>query len=217
MSEDPLRILDSDASSELGRALRVAHGDVLGNDAIARVRAGVLAKSAVAATAAAAANPATVAAVEAAAKPASGWLVKAGAVVLLAGAGAGLYWGLARTERPAPAPITTTVHVAPLPPVASEAPVVAAVPQEPPIAIPSSTPAAIATAPQRALPRPAPPPSADAVTREGAMLLEARRVLDTDPAKALALVKKCEMDFPNSQLYPERQRIAQQAKQRLAQ
>ena len=67
----------------------------------------------------------------------------------------------------------------------------------------------------------APPPSASALTpgaptvREGALLLEARRALDSDPARALSLVHEHEQEFPTSQLAPERFRIEREATKRL--
>jgi hypothetical protein len=47
------------------------------------------------------------------------------------------------------------------------------------------------------------------------LLLEARRVLDTDPAHATALVRAHEREFPQSQLAPERARIAAEANERM--
>jgi hypothetical protein len=52
--------------------------------------------------------------------------------------------------------------------------------------------------------------------REGLLLLEARKALDKDPARALALVKAHRGDFPNSQLAPERNRIEAEAHRRIA-
>jgi len=43
--------------------------------------------------------------------------------------------------------------------------------------------------------------------REGLLLLQARQALDSDPAKALALIRQHERDFPNSQLAPERKKL----------
>ncbi len=222
MSEDPPRLLDSDASSELGRALRVARGDVLGNAAIARVRAGI---AATASTTASTAGTATVAAVQRSSS--FGVLAKMGVLVLVVGAGAGIYYGLTHAGPvDAPAPVTTAAPITPIPPIAPIAPIAPApAPPEPvrivdplqPPRMESAATAVVPSTPPRVMPRASPQPSADAVKREGAVLLEARRVLDTDPAKALALVKKCEADFPDSQLAPERTRIAAQARQRLAQ
>jgi hypothetical protein len=50
---------------------------------------------------------------------------------------------------------------------------------------------------------------------EGALLLEARRALENDPARALELVREHEKQFPNSQLGPERARIEAQATKRI--
>jgi hypothetical protein len=46
---------------------------------------------------------------------------------------------------------------------------------------------------------------------EGMLLLEARKALETDPARALALVREHEKRFPHSQLAPERARIGAEA------
>jgi hypothetical protein len=51
--------------------------------------------------------------------------------------------------------------------------------------------------------------------REGARLLQARRALAADPARALAFVHAHQQEFPSSQLRPERERIAAEARQRL--
>ena len=213
MKEDPPRLFEGDPSSDLARALRAARADVLSPDAVARVRAGVVTASAAAATA-----PAATSATSAAAKGASSGLVfKASVAIVLLGAALGAY-GLSRGAAPAESPLSRTV--------VSGAPVVTTAPELAPA--PASEPArpsepANATPPEatpkvaaRPVARPAPQPSADAVTREGAILLEARRVMDSDPARALTLVRKCESEFPDSQLAPERARLAAQAKQRLS-
>jgi hypothetical protein len=56
---------------------------------------------------------------------------------------------------------------------------------------------------------PAPP------STEGTLLLEARRVLGRDPARALELVRQHERAYPASQLSPERERIASEARKLL--
>jgi hypothetical protein len=240
MSQDPPRLFEGNPSSDLARALRAARADVLSTDAVARVRTGVVTASAVAAASPIALKSAGSAPVSApAATPAApglpvakgasfGLFAKASAVVIVVGVGLGIY-GLSRTSvTPSNQPAHTVVLPArdPAPPVAAPA----VIEREPsPVAVPvvaeptKDVAPEIATKPApKNVVRPAPQPSGishgegDAVTREGAMLLEARRMLDSDPAKALALVKKCETDFPDSQLAPERARIAAQAKQRLA-
>lgn len=52
--------------------------------------------------------------------------------------------------------------------------------------------------------------------REGALLLRARRVLDTHPALALELVQQHAREFPDSQLAPERQQLMTAARAKLA-
>jgi hypothetical protein len=68
-------------------------------------------------------------------------------------------------------------------------------------------------APQALAAQPASPPSATPAN-EGALLLEARRALDGDPARALELVREHARQFPNSQLAPERARIEAEAAKR---
>jgi hypothetical protein len=65
--------------------------------------------------------------------------------------------------------------------------------------------------------RPPPPPASPQapLAREGALLLEARRSLDTDPAHSLDLVRQHAAEFPASQLNPERERIASEAQKRI--
>jgi len=48
--------------------------------------------------------------------------------------------------------------------------------------------------------------------REGTLLLEARRALPRDPTRALELVRQHAREFPTSQLAPERERIAAEAR-----
>ncbi len=206
--EDPPRLFDleggTDASSELGRALRSARADVLSPDAIARVRVGVAAK-------AAAASPIASTAATATKGSSFGLLAKAGLALVVVGAGLGIY-GLSHREI---APLDAHKESSPVPAFssASQAPAPTAdlaIPEPP-----ASAPPAKSAVP-RAPTRPAPQPSVDAVAREGAILLSARRILDSDPERALGLVKKCEADFPDSQLAPERARIAAQARSRLS-
>ena len=83
-------------------------------------------------------------------------------------------------------------------------------------AAPLSTPPPVATAHPRAQKAASGlAPSASPGAREGALLLEARRVLDSNPARAIALVHAHEKEFPQSQLAPERARILAEAANRL--
>jgi hypothetical protein len=74
------------------------------------------------------------------------------------------------------------------------------------VSLPSapSSPSASPTPPVTAIPE-----------AEGTLLLQAREALETDPARALALVREHEKRFPQSQLAPERARIAAEAANRL--
>jgi len=196
MSEDPPRLLDGD--SELGRALRATQGDVLSPDAITRVKAGVSAKAA----APAAATSASM-------------LSKLVVLAVVVGAGTAVYLAASKDEPTRPVSVATTAPILVAPSAAPEPTPIPAADQ--PAASATQVPAVVATDVPRSRPKPvASQPPADAVTREGAILLEARRLVETDPARALMLVKQCERDFPNSQLSPERERIATQAKQHLA-
>jgi hypothetical protein len=59
------------------------------------------------------------------------------------------------------------------------------------------------------------PPASAPTPREGALLLEARHALDSDPALTLALVRRHATEFPNSQLAPERARLGSEAAKRM--
>jgi hypothetical protein len=52
--------------------------------------------------------------------------------------------------------------------------------------------------------------------REGLLLLQARRALPADPARALQLTGQHSREFPSSQLAYERQQIEREARQLLA-
>ncbi len=202
MMQDPPRLSDDPGEPEIARALREAQGDVLSVDAVARVRAALTALPG-----GPAAGPRS---------PMARLLT--GATPLRIGlAGlvlAGLGLGGAAAMRHAPSP-----------PVALPAPRVdqgSALPPEevsvpppadaPPASVPSATTVGAARA--RASARPS-STAAGPTPREGALLLEARRALDGDPARALALVRAHEQEFPASQLRSERARIAAEARQRL--
>lgn len=175
------------------------------------MRAGVAAKAAGAPIAATAATVSKSSAVG---------LLVTGGLLLVAGAVLGIY-GLSHRDTssvPPPAVVGAGASVAPS---AASAPTTdlartADRPIVPPVALPAISAALIRSAPPRTTAQASTEPHADAVTREGAILLEARRVLPSDPARALALVSKCEAEFPDSRLAPERARIAAQARSRLA-
>jgi hypothetical protein len=221
MKEDPARWTGGEGGDELAQALRAATSDVLSDEAVARVRAGLTAAgigAAAAATTTAVAKPA--AAATAKVFTASS-LAKAGLAIALVG---GLGWGIhatigaGATDPVVAAPPSATMMpplATALPPVPEVAPAAApsALPVPPASAAPAPSPARAVVAPSR--PSPSSSPAAEAA-REGALLLEARRVLDADPARALSIVRSCERQFPTSQLEPERARIAAEAQKRLS-
>lgn len=226
---DPPRLRDDPAAPELARELRRAQGDVLSPEAVARVQ-GALRAAGVATTGAAAAG-----ALGAAASPkplsrlfGAAMRLRIGlAVVGLAVGVAGASRWVRRAEGVLPSSSTQPEAVTPEPVVAVPVPAAPSDRAE----VPPSAPSA-ATPPEADSPAGAPAPSAKTARpprigahpagaggvpspREGALLLEARRMLDAQPARALALVRTHEQEFPESQLAPERARIAAEAGRRL--
>jgi hypothetical protein len=208
MSVDPKRIAD-EQGSPLAAMLQAAHDDVLTRDEVERVRAGLAASVAIAG-------------------------VGATAALVAIGVAAGTAWVVARGASAESAPTTAAVSSPPAPATASSReaapappPLLPEPPPEPQRAVLAEAPKALpraaapaptlqpAAAPQpSSLAQPAPRPSvapATPVSREGALLLEARAALEHDPARALALVREHERQFPDSQLAPERARIAAEA------
>jgi hypothetical protein len=236
MTQDPHRLSDDPAEPELGRALREAQGDVLSPDAVARVRSALMVAGI------AAAGGASVGSLGAGLRSPAAKLIAgaAGRRIGLMGLGlAGL--GLAgvagvflmqHTASHSGAPVTQpdqtveTAGTAPIlddggvtsrsaelhPRTAVEVPAASAEPPTPP-AQPVASTSTFARPPLK----PPAQPAAEATPspREGALLLEARRALGADPARALTLVRAHELEFPRSQLGPERARIAAEAHRRL--
>jgi hypothetical protein len=212
MSKDPKRILEDEAPGPLAAMLRAAHGDGLTKEEIERVRAG-LAGAAILAGAGAAAKGTGLLS--------SSLSAKVGLALAVVGLASGAAWLALRDGAPPPAsPPATSAKVEPAAPVGSaiaelqeeQAPspptTTATQPSSQPPQAPSTTPTAG---------RAAPAPSAAASSNpanEGALLLEARAVLESDPARALELVRQHERQFPNSQLAPERARIEAEATKR---
>lgn len=236
MTADPKRLMDEE-SSPLVDMLRVAKGDVLSTEGVERVQAGLVAAGIVVGTVSAtavAAKPLAAAGM----KLFGISIVKIGiAALTLAVLGGGVVVAMSVNDVRAPAPVATPTELsrpvqAPIAPAAStQATAVTADPVEP------SAPSAPAPPPTSSAPRVAPPPSVKAAPsapaapsasavpsatiaapptiREGSLLLEARRALDTDPARSLALVQQHQKEFPTSQLAPERSRIEQEARKRI--
>jgi hypothetical protein len=217
MSIDPKRIVEDEGASPLAAMLRAARDDGLTPEEVDRVRAGVAATIAagVATTALGVKHAGMLASLPA----------KVGLALAVVGVAAGGAW-LARKDvvtlaaRPA-----APWHEATAPwPGTSEHPGPPAPPSDP-VQSPPSLPAADIAAspsaakasqqPRRSTPAasttPTPPRVSGAPANEGALLLEARRALDDDPARALELVHEHGRQFPNSQLAPERARIEAEA------
>ncbi len=217
MTQDPHRLSDDPAGPDLARALREARGDVLSPDAVARVRASLMAAGIAAGAPQAPAPLSPMAKLLGATRLRVG-LVGLGVVGLGIAGVAGFAsmrpassQGLTMEETPEPHPAqpvsSPPAHPTPEPPAQP-----ASSPPALPTPEPAAQPAATAEPPKHQM-----QPSSGAVPspREGALLLEARRALGTDPARALTLVRAHELEFPASQLGPERARIAAEARQRL--
>jgi hypothetical protein len=230
MSLDPKRIVEDEGASPLAAMLRAARDDGLTREQVDRIRAGV-------ATTAIVAGAGTTALGAKHAGMLASLPAKLGVALAVVGVAAGGAWlarrdvatvaappAARRGEATAPLPATTAHPRAPSPPSdpvqsASSLPE-ARVAAFPPAAKAAPhpwqpTPAAPATptAPQAPIAQPASPRSATPAD-EGALLLEARRALDNDAARALELVREHERQFPNSQLAPERARIEAEAAKR---
>ncbi len=233
MTADPKRLME-DGPSPLADMLRVAQDDVLSEEGVERVHAGLAAAGIVVGTisavAAVGAKPIATAGV---AKLFGISLVKIGiAALALSLLGGGVFVALSVGEVRAPAPAASTTAAPPPaaiapppPPVASTENVAITIDTAAPSASSPPPPRPVAPPPSSPKPPPAPPVSASAASapvsapptiREGALLLDARRSLDSDPARSLALVQQHQKEFPTSQLAPERSRIEQEARKRIA-
>ncbi len=218
MTDEPARM--SQQPDALGQLLQNAKGDVLPDAAVSRVHDGLI-------------GAGIVGAGPGGSTPIPGWLgkvkvalIKARLVVLTLGVVGGAYWWSSSDkaeERGVPArPVpdekqriavesqsaTKKAAHAPVSPQEQAAEVPGAIvgtATRPRVETRTVATAAIAsTAVPAALPTP----------REGALLLEARRALDSNPGLAGSLVKQHEREFPASQLAPERSRIAAEAARR---
>jgi hypothetical protein len=217
VTHDPRRLSDDPAEPELARALRDAQGDVLSPEAVARVRAALVMTGVAAASGAGAAGlgaglRSPLAKLLAAAARLGVGLACLGLAV---GAGVVVMRRASTHEGGASVPPTPSAATTTAPAEGSASPTLDAPPEAAPTATAVETSRARAGA--RATGEPQRPSAADAnpSPREGALLLEARRALGTDPARALALVREHEQEFPRSQLERERRRIAAEARQRL--
>jgi hypothetical protein len=208
MTRAPRRLSDDPAEPELARALREAQGDVLSPEAVARVQ------TSLAAAGIGAPKPPGPQPVAKLLTSAMGLRVGLGIVGLgLAGA-----VGVASMRQaPIPATLRPPDQATALVTASAEvsaAPTLDLLPPRQPVASTPAYPTAEASA-ARAKARSGAPVPPMPSPREGMLLLEARRALDTDPTRALALVRAHELEFPASQLGPERARIAAEARQRL--
>jgi hypothetical protein len=165
-------------------------------------------------------DPSGLAKLEGAMRAGSGGLGGAGAAgiaVLLIGAGAWLAWQA--TEAPAtsavPAPVTAPAPDPVAGPVAAPEPVPDPIPEPVAVPVPPPEPTPVpepvlepATAPEPDPGRAGPDPDPDSdLAREMAMLAEARRALESDPARALALAERGRREFPRSLFAEERAAI----------
>jgi hypothetical protein len=237
MTQDPRRLTDDHPSSELARALCEAQGKVLSPEAVSRVRAAlsasgiaVLGEGPVHATPPAPQTPGSAALkpLSWAAKGFTATSLKVGLAALGVALLAGSAWKLGAPRREGPPPVTAKAVVsAPTSPAGEAAQPVPSTPTRPsfttqPSVIEAAPPAAPSAPPAGAPLRTAESATAKASAgqpnvpspREGTLLLQARRMLDTDPVQALVLVQVHEKEFPRSQLALERARIAAEARRR---
>jgi hypothetical protein len=197
------RITDEEHAGQLGALLRAAQSDVLTDEQVARIRRGL-------ATTALVISPGAAIAKKAALTP-----FKL-SVVLVAGGIVGMVaFSLMSPEPSAPALAAPTRAT---PRVTSA---VIETPASSPVAATSSTPlrpksSSAAPVGATSVGRPSLAAAAPSTpSNEGVLLLRARAALEQDPARALALVRAHEQQFPNSQLAPERARIAAEARRRI--
>jgi len=214
---EPKRLIEEEGAGRLGAMLLAARSDLLTEKQVARVRQGVAAALVV--------GPGVgVAAALVGAKRA--WWTPAKIVLAVGAAGlaGGVTLTLLRSEPLAnsdPNPRALVTASPPAPTSIPDAPSsVAEVRLDGASAVPEPTNAQVAASargitnhPRR--PIPLRPPPSSTPQNEGALLLEARGALERDPARALALVRAHEQQFPSSQLAPERARIAAEAVRRL--
>jgi hypothetical protein len=224
-------MLEEDATGPLADMLRAAQGDVLTEEQVEAVRKGLVVGGIVASTATAA-GAVTRRGLLAVSTPAK--LALALAAVAVGSAGA--YLALrGHPSAPRSGVPTAAVPTAAVPTATQRAPAVEE--GAPPPAGDMPARERLSTSDQaKVAPPPAPktsafrvslpaapsassasplPPVAAIPEAEGALLLQAREALETDPARALALVREHEKRFPQSQLAPERARIAAEAANRL--
>jgi hypothetical protein len=227
MSVDPKRIVEEEGDSALAAMLQAARDDGFTQEAVDRVRAS-LATTLIVASAGAAA---------AAVKP-TGLLAtlsaKVGLALALIGAASGAAWLALRNAAPVAAPsaaprVETTATSPPPTALASasnpppDPPVDSATARQeqaiasPPVATHAphlGQPTRVRPETPTSPPVPAVSPPSATPANEGALLLEARRALENDPARAQELVREHEKQFPNSQLAHERARIEAEATKR---
>lgn len=128
-----------------------------------------------------------------------------GALVLAVGGAVYVVRSSAQPPAAAPPPAPHVAVVAPAPVSTSVTPAAAEAPAPPPRAAP----------PERAKSAAAPSVPRDALAEEEALLETARRALTSDPARALALLRKHQSQFPSGQLSAERLYLSVDALQRL--
>ncbi len=199
---DPRRLRDGALGEELRLVVRSADDDVLDDEAVARLRARLVAAG-VASSAATVAKTTT-----ARALIAKLVLVAGGGVLAVA---AMVHFGAHEVSAPLSA-IAVEAPMRAVPSVAEPSGVVAPVVEAVSVTdLPRpAVPIAHAAARGAAELRSAPPPATTS-PREGLLLLRARHALPSDPTLALSLVEQHESEFPQSQLAPERDKIRREA------
>jgi hypothetical protein len=216
MTIAPRRIVEEEGDSALAAMLRAARDDGFTQEAVDRVRAGL------AATVIVASAGATAAAVKSTGLLAT-LSAKVGLALAVIGVASGAAWLALRDAAPVAAAsaaprVETTATSPPAPSLPPTAPASASSPpSDPPVATlrpHRGQPTPVRPETPASPPVPAVPPSSATPANEGALLLQARRALEDDPARALELVREHEKRFPNSQLAPERARIEAEATKR---
>jgi hypothetical protein len=241
MNSEPERLSGSRGS--LGAMLKVAREDVLSERSVEQVREGLVASGIVGSTGGVAGTGSAASTAGASSSRWVWSATKAklsvvfGVVAVAAGAatlahrvdsagGAEVVTVPVRAPSPLVSPLAAQVEPSPVelapvgePTTAPASPQVMAPSLKAVTARTSAPPKPEATAATLQAVPPPPDPSSSPrplpLAREGALLLEARRSLDADPRHALDLVRQHATEFPGSQLAPERDRIATEARKRM--
>jgi len=197
--EEPKRL--SSGGGELAQMLAAAEEDVLEQDRVDRVRAGLRAAGVLGGAAAMGGG---------ASKLIGGASLKIGAALLLGGVltAIAVHHFTGQEAAPITPPIVTPIAT----PIPTPTPTPAPIPTPSAIPIPTPTVTPSATSLPSVVRHAAPTKSAAPVAtapspREGMLLLQARQSLASDPQHTLDLIRAHEREFPVSQLQPERDKL----------